>query len=453
MRKERDLLGEIDIRDDALWGVHTQRALENFPRHGRRLEKEIISAYALVKRAAAEVNGELGDIKNFEAIIQAAMEIEEGRWNEHFPIDPLSGGAGTSINMNVNEVIANRANEILGGKRGEYNPVHPLDTVNLHQSTNDTFPTATRIAALFLLERLERTLTALQAAIQEKEHEFADIVMVGRTQLQDAVPMTAGQLFATWGEAIARDRWRIFKCVERIKVVNIGGTAIGTGLGAGRDYIFRVIERLREITGLPLTRADNPVEATGNQDQLVEVSGILSALGSNLVKIGGDLRLLSSSVVGELELPPMQAGSSIMAGKVNPVIPEFVVQMGTKAISDHHILSSSVSMGNLQLSQNFPLVSHTLIGMLKDLLAAVDALRDRCIGGIMVNGKRCRDNLEKSYSFASVLVPIIGYDAVERAVLAHKAGKGLREALIEQGATEEMIKGALSPSNLRRLGG
>ena len=455
MRTEKDLLGNILIQDNALWGVHTQRALENFPNSNRKLSHELISAYAIVKRAATEVNGDLGAIeKNVsEAIIQATMEIEQGKWSEHFPIDPLSGGAGTSINMNLNEVIANRANEILGGKRGEYQFVHPLDTVNLHQSTNDTFPSATRVASLFLLEKLERQITALQASLQEKEQKFADIVIVGRTQLMDAVPMTCGQLFSSWSEPISRDRWRIFKSVERLKVVNLGGTAIGTGLGAGRQYIFKVIEKLRAITGLPLTRADNPLEATSNQDQLVEVSGILSALATNLSKIGGDLRFLSSSVVGELELPAVQAGSSIMPGKVNPVVPEYIVQMGMKSLSSFGLLANAVSAGNLQLSQYLPLVSYTIINMLIDLVNACEVLDQKCIQGISVNSQRAKSNLENSYSFAAILVPEIGYEAVEKAVIEHKNGKNLLEALRKHGASDEMIKKAISPSNLRKLGG
>ncbi|MFP4459660.1 MAG: aspartate ammonia-lyase [Candidatus Zixiibacteriota bacterium] len=455
LRTEKDLLGDIAIDDSGLWGAHTQRAIENFPIDAHRFHKDFIRAYAMVKRAAAMANLENKAISEgiANAIIQSCEEIESGKYHDQIVVNPLSGGAGTSINMNFNEVIANLANMKLGKKVGDYDPVHPLNTVNLHQSTNDTFPTATRIAALWMLERLEGYLTTLQARLQDKEHEFADIVTVARTQLQDAVPVTMGQIFSTWGESTSRDRWRIFKCIERLKIVNIGGTAVGTGIGATRKYIFKVIEILRRFSGLPLTRADNPVEATSNQDAIVEVSGILSALATNLMKISSDLRYMSSPPVGELELPAMQAGSSIMPGKVNPVIPEYVSQMALKAISHNNTLSHAIGMGNLQLSQFFPLAGWCLLDQLDGLSGAVKMLYSKCIIDVDVNETRCQQNLENSIAFASAMVPVIGYENVEKAVkLSKTTGMPIREALLDFGATEDQIEKTLSPANLIKLG-
>ncbi|NLH48791.1 MAG: aspartate ammonia-lyase [Myxococcales bacterium] len=454
-RTEHDLLGDIAVPDEALWGAHTQRALANFAPTGRRLPRGLIRAFALVKKAAALVNGELGFLPGEVAAALAAAgdELAAGDLDGQIVVDPLAGGAGTSLNMNVNEVLANRAGELLGEPRGAYRRVHPLDTVNLHQSTNDVFPTAVRLAALWGLADLEAAIVELQVALQDKEREFADVVMVGRTQLQDAVPLTAGQLFGAWAEACARDRWRIFKCLERLKVVNLGGTAIGTGIGAPRRYIFRVIEKLRELSNLPLSRAENPVEATTNQDTTVEADGILTALAANLLKIATDLRLLSSSPVAELRLPPVQAGSSIMPGKVNPVIPEYAAQLALEAIAGHEALTAAVAAGNLQLSQYFPLAAWHLLDHLHLLNIAVAALAQKCVRGIAVDETRCRANLDGSLAIAAALVPVIGYEKAQAAVrLAQEKQLPLREALSVLGVAAADIDEALSPAKLRRLG-
>ncbi len=454
-RIEHDIIDNIEVPDEALWGAHTQRAIKNFPATGRSNHKSFIRAFAFVKHAAASANAEIGklDSKISDAVIAACKELAEGKLDEHIVVDPLAGGAGTSFNMNVNEVIANRANEILGGKRGEYKPVHPLDTVNMHQSTNDTFPTALRVAALWQLESLEQATIRLQSLLQDKEQEFADIVMVGRTQLQDAVPMTAGQLLGTYAEAIARDRWRIFKCIERIKIINIGGTAIGTGIGAPKKYIFKVIEKLRLLTNLPLGRAENPLEATANQDAVVEIDGILVAYATNLIKLSNDLRILSTPSIGEFSLPDMQAGSSIMPGKINPVIPEYVTQMAMEAIAGHGAIISSISAGNLQLSQFFPLAAWHLLDNLRLLENAVSSLGKRCISGLTVNQQVCKSHLEHSLSVAAALIPAIGYEKAQKAVLlAREKDIPLREALIEEGVSAEEVDEALSPARLRKLG-
>jgi aspartate ammonia-lyase len=454
-RNEHDLLGEIQVPDQALWGAHAQRAANNFARTGRDQAPGLVAGFAVVKKAAARTNAELGAITSevAAAVEQACDELEAGNLDAHIVVDPLAGGAGTSLNMNVNEVLANRANAVLGGKPGDYRPVHPLDTINLHQSTNDTYPTAVRVAALRLLGGLETALIELQTALQAKEHELADVVMVGRTQLQDAVPMTAGQMMGAFAEAAARDRWRVFKSVERLKIVNLGGTAIGTGIGAPKKYIFRVIEVLRELTGLPLARAENPLEATTNQDALVEVDGILTALATNLLKMAGDLRLLSMAAIGELTLPPKQAGSSIMPGKVNPVIPEYVSQLALTALAGHNALGAAVAAGNLQLSQFAPLAAWHLLDNLRLLTQAARALARDCIAGLTVDAARAREHLDRSLAVAAALVPEIGYEKAQTAVAKATAeGITLREALAALGVDAALIDTALSPSRLRRLG-
>jgi len=454
-RKEHDLLGEIEVPDDALWGAQTERARRNFPPTRRTLPPVLVRGFALVKKAAALASRELGliDEQAAEALTAACDEMAGGGLNAQMVVDPLAGGAGTSLNMNVNEVLANYANQRLGKPLGSYKPVHPHDTVNLHQSTNDSFPTAARVAALWELEALEQAIVELQTALQEKECEYADTVMVGRTQLQDAVPLTAGQFFAAHAEALSRDRWRIFKSIERLKVVNLGGTAIGTGIGAPRQYIFRVIEHLRDLTGLPLSRAENPIEATSNQDAVVEADGILTALASNLLKLATDLRFLSSSPIGEIKLPPMQPGSTIMPGKVNPVIAEYAGQIAIEVIAAHQALTMAVAGGNLQLSQYFPLACWHLLDNLFLLKNAVEALSERCIRGIEVDQRQCREHLERSLSIAAALVPVVGYETAQAAVQrARRENVSLREALLAEGATDEEIDRALDPAQLLRLG-
>jgi len=454
-RIEHDLLGEIAVPSEALWGAHTERARQNFPLTNRKTPASFIKAFALVKKAAAITNRELESIdqSTAEPLIAACDELFSGGLDGQIVVDPLAGGAGTSFNMNINEVLANRANESIGVTRGAYRPVHPLDTVNLHQSTNDSYPTALRIAAMWELRELERRLIELQNALQTKEREFADRVMVGRTQLQDAVPMTVGQLFSTWAEAVARDRWRIFKGLERIKVVNLGGTAIGTGIGAPRRYIFRVIEVLRELTDLPLTRAENPVEATANQDALVETDGILTALASNLFKLSNDLRLFSASPVDELALPPRQAGSTIMPGKVNPVIPEYAAQLAMEVMAGHQALTAAIAAGNWQLSQFLPLAAWHLLDHLILLQNAVQTLAANCIREITIQDEHCQAHLAQSLSMAAALVPHIGYEKVQRAVQRAKTENiPLRESLIKEGVDAALIEEVLAPARLRRLG-
>ena len=444
-RTETDSLGALAVPADALYGIHTARALANFPLSGQPCHPGLIRGVALVKLACARTNAALGylDAETAGAIGQAASEVAEGRHRDAVIVDALQGGAGTSLNMNVNEVVANRAEEILGGRRGEYRRVHPLHHVNLHQSTNDVFPTALKIAAIEGLHGLETTIAALQTAFQAKEQEFAGIVKVGRTQLQDACPMTLGAEFSAWAEALGRDRWRVFKCEERIRVVNLGGTAIGTGLTAPRDYIFRVVETLREVTKMNLARAENLVDATQNADTLVEVSGILKAHAVNLFKISSDLRLLASGPhagLGELHLPAMQVGSSVMPGKVNPVICEAVGQAALQAIAQDAAVTSAAQSGQLDLNAFLPLVAHALLGNISLLERADTTFRERCITGLEADTKRCTELLEHSHAQVTALVPALGYElAAEVAKEAARTSQDIRSIVLARGLLAEMV--------------
>ncbi|MBN2828959.1 MAG: aspartate ammonia-lyase [Candidatus Cloacimonetes bacterium] len=459
MRKESDLLGEIEIPDDAYWGVNTQRALENFAVSELWLPHIFTKAMAEVKLACARTNFRLGYLSEskFEAISYACEEIREGKYNDQFVLDALQGGAGTSANMNANEVIANLAIEYLHGKKGDYFFVHPLHDVNMHQSTNDVYPTASRIALLYLLKDLELQTGYLQEEFQKKESEFHQIVKLGRTQLQDAVPMTLGQEFSAYAEALSRDRWRIFKCRERIKVLNLGGTAIGTGLGAPREYIFRVVEALKEITGLTIARSENPVETTQNLDPYVEVSGMLKTLAVNLMKIANDLRLLASGPhggLGEINLPAMQAGSSIMPTKVNPVIPEMVVQVALKVIGNDGILTNCAALGNLELNQFMPLINYSILESASILNKATRIFADKCISGITVNEDVCKEHLMKGSILATVLVPELGYKQVEALMQESVERKlNIREIILEKKLlTEAQLDELLEPKRMYKLG-
>lgn len=441
-RVERDALGAREIPAGVYWGVHTARALENFPLSGRPPHPALVAALTQVKLACARANAELGHLPRSlaEAIALACGEILEGNLGRAVVVDALQGGAGTSTNMNLNEVLANRAEEILGGRRGDYALVHPLRHVNLHQSTNDVYPTAVRLAAIGLLRELERAVAGLQAAFQEKEAEFRDVLKVGRTQLQDAVPLTLGAECSAWAEALSRDRWRVFKCEERLRVVNLGGTAVGTGLTAPRDYIFLVVEKLREITGLGLSRAENLVDATQNADAFVEVSGILKAHAVNLFKISSDLRLLGSGPragLGELLLPPVQAGSSLMPGKVNPVICEAVGQAALRVLAEDQAVTQAAQIGQLELNAFMPLLAEALLGGLS-LLARADALfRERCVTGLGVDREACAAHLERSQALATALASRLGYDlAGEIAVQSRDSGRSVREVVLARGLLE-----------------
>ena len=460
-RVESDLLGEMEIPADKLHGIHTERALENFPIAGRPIHPALIEAYGTVKLACTITNRDVGawkdDPEKAEAIEAACREMAEGHLNEHIVVDLLQGGAGTSTNMNVNEVIANRALQILGEEPGNYARISPLDDVNLHQSTNDTYPTALKLAAIMLLRKLEKTIVALQQAFQELEKRFAHVVKVGRTQFQDAVLTTLGREMSAYAEVLGRDRWRVYKCEERLRVVNLGGTAIGTGQAAPRQYIFGVVDVLRELSGIPFARAENLVDSTQNSDLFVEVSGILKAHASSLLKICTDLRFLSSGPeagIGEIRLPRRQAGSTIMPGKVNPVIPEAVSQAAMQAIGHDQTIAIAVSSGNLELNAFLPLVSACMLDSLDHLAHANDVLCRHCVLGIEADEERCRQHVEGSTAAATALVPALGYEGASRiAKIAKEKGIGIRQAAIESGElTAEKYDELTSPEAVFRLG-
>ena len=455
MRTEHDLLGALEIPDEAYYGIHTARALKNFPLTGVPLHPALVDALVTVKKAAALANRDAGllEPRLAGAVISACDEILAGALRDQFVVDCMQGGAGTSANMNANEVIANRAIELLGGRRGEYGLVHPLDHVNLSQSTNDVFPTAVRIAAIRLLKPVSERLAGLQTALQEKEEAFSALLKVGRTQLQDAVPVTLGQEFGAWAQAVARDRWRLYKAEERLRQVNLGGTAVGTGLNAPRAYIYGVTERLRELTGLGLARAEYLMDPTQNCDVFVEVSGLLKTAAVTLAKLSGDLRLLSSGPragIGEVNLPAVQAGSSIMPGKVNPVIAEAVGQAAFQIIADDCAVTLAAQAGQLELNAFLPLIAKNLFEQLELLGRAAEIFTERCIRGITANPQRCTELLENSLALCTALTPHIGYDKAS-AVAAHcrKTGKTVREAALALGVMEEAaLDAALNPEKM-----
>lgn len=451
-RIEKDIFGELEIPADSYWGIHTERARRNFHISGRPVNPALVRGLALVKKACCLANLETGNIgeRKARAIIQAAEEIADGRLADQFPVDALQGGAGTSVNMNLNEVIANRAGEIMGSSKGDYTRVSPLDDVNLHQSTNDTFPTAVKIAGIYGLRKLSEKAAVLQGAFQEKEKEFGKIVKVGRTELQEAVPLTLGAEFSAFSEAIGRDRWRTFKCEERLRVVNIGGTAVGTGLAAPRDYIFLVIEKLREVTGLGLARGENLAGETANADPFVEVSGILKAHAVNLIKIANDLRLLN--LLGEIHLPGLQAGSSIMPGKVNPVVAEAAIQAGIKVTANDAIIAEAASRGTLQIVEFLPLLADALLESL-ELLANTDEMLASAVKGTRADEAKCRAYFDRSPTIITALLPLIGYEKAS-VLLREFEQSGMEDMrkFLETKLGRETVEQALSPYRLTALG-
>jgi aspartate ammonia-lyase len=458
-RVEYDLLGEKQIPKDAYYGIHTMRAKENFPLTGRPIHRKLIMALVTVKKAAALANMELGFLpeKVGRAILCACDEILSGNLLDQFIVDSIQGGAGTSTNMNANEVIANRAIEILGGVKGDYSIVHPLNHVNLSQSTNDVYPTALRIAAIWLLRPLSESMARLQEALQEKENEFSDVIKVGRTQLQDAVPVMLGQEFGAYAQAVARDRWRLYKVEERLRQVNIGGTAVGTGLNADRRYIYLVTEKLQDLTGLGLARAEYLMDLTQNADVFVEVSGLLKSAAVNLSKIANDLRLLSSGPrtgFCEINLPSMQAGSSIMPGKVNPIIPEAVNQVAFQVMASDLAITLAAQAGQLELNAMLPLIAHNLLESLELMERTVNIFIDRCVSGITANREQCKKLLEQSFSTLTALTPHIGYEAAtEVARMALLENLSVRQAVLKLGLMdEEKLDKVLRPYELTKPG-
>jgi len=460
-RIERDFLGEMLIPAGSLYGIHTARAVENFPLSGRTPHPEIIRSFGEVKLACAQTNRRLGawekDPAKGDAIERACREMAEGILSRHVVVELLQGGAGTSTNMNVNEVLANRALEILGEQPGSYGRVSPTDDINLHQSTNDTYPTALKLSAIRLLRPLEQGIVSLQEGFQGLEKRFAHIVKVGRTQLQDAVLTTLGRGMGAYAEALSRDRWRIYKCEERLRVINLGGTAIGTGLSAPREFIFRAADTLRTNTGIGFARAENLIDNTQNADVFVEVSGILKACAVTLLKICSDLRLLSSGPeagFGEIRLPERQPGSSIMPGKVNPVIPEAVSQAAMMVFGLDVSLTVACASGSLELNPFLPLVSACLLDSM-DLLANSCLILERfCVSGMEADEEQCRKHVRGATATATALLPALGYECVCRvARRARDENRSVRDIVLDEKLlTPEQFESLIGPEVVCALG-
>lgn len=426
MRIEKDILGERELPDGALYGINAARAAENFALGRGKVNIRLIHALVKVKKAAALTYRRLGiREKVYDAVVTACDRILDGGYDDQFVTDALQGGAGTSTNMNVNEVIANLALRELGEKCGAYSVVHPLDDVNRGQSTNDVYPTALRIAAIEEIRGLSRECADLQEALQARENEFDGIGKLGRTELMDAVPVTLGEEFGAYAQSIARDRWRIYKVEERLRQVNIGGTAVGLSGNAERRYRFGVIEELRNITGMGLAAAEYPMDITQNNDVFVEVSGLLKALAVNLMKIANDLRLMNSGPYGgygEIRLAAVQQGSTIMPGKINPVVPEMVIQCSMRVIANDAAITLAAAHGEFELNAFLPLIADSLLESLQLLRKAVLLFRTKCIAMLVPNEENCRKHLDESFAFAASYIADLGYDTVSRVVKENTPG-------------------------------
>jgi aspartate ammonia-lyase len=458
-RQEHDLLGTRAVPASAYYGIHTLRALENFPISGIPIgsSPDLITALACIKEAAAIANHELGllDDRRTAAIVDACREIRNGALFDEFVVDVIQGGAGTSTNMNANEVIANRALELMGHQRGDYLHLHPVEHVNLSQSTNDVYPTAVKLALHAGIRRLCSAMHELGDAFMAKSKACSHIVKMGRTQLQEAVPMTVGQEFSTYAVMLEEDRQRLSEATLLINEINMGATAIGTGINAPPGYAALVCLRLSEVTGVPFVTASNLIEATQDAGSFVQLSGVLKRIAIKLSKTCNDLRLLSSGPragFNELTLPAVQAGSSIMPGKVNPVIPEVVNQIAFEVIGNDVTVSFAAEAGQLQLNAFEPIIAHSLFKSLDHLAAGCLTLKSRCVDGIVVNEANLRRQVEQSVGIATALNPYLGYErATQVALEAHATGRGVYGLVLEKGwLTREQLDAILRPEELVR---
>ncbi|WP_066733157.1 aspartate ammonia-lyase [Cupriavidus sp. D384] len=456
-RIEHDLIGDRKVPSDAYYGVHTLRAVENFPITGTPISiyPELIKALAAIKQAAALANHELGllDDPRCNAIVDACKEIIAGHLHDQFVVDVIQGGAGTSTNMNANEVIANRALELLGHNKGEYAHLHPNEHVNIGQSTNDVYPSALKVATWFGIAGLIEAMATLRSAFEAKATEFAHIIKMGRTQLQDAVPMTLGQEFSTYAVMLGEDEQRLREASMLICEINLGATAIGTGITAHPSYAPLVLQRLRDITHIPLQTAPNLIEATQDCGAFVQLSGVLKRVAVKLSKTCNDLRLLSSGPragLNEINLPPMQAGSSIMPGKVNPVIPEVVNQIAFEVIGNDVTVTFAAEAGQLQLNAFEPIIAHSLFKSVSHLRNGCLTLAERCVKGITANEERLRAIVENSIGIVTALNPYIGYaNATAVAQEAHATGGSVYEIVLQKGLlSKEELDRILRPETL-----
>jgi aspartate ammonia-lyase len=456
-RTEHDLLGDREVPSEAYYGVHTLRAVENFPITGTPISiyPELIRALACIKQAAAQANHELGllDELRCDAIVKACTELLDGKLHEQFVVDVIQGGAGTSTNMNANEVIANRALELLGHRKGEYQYLHPNEQVNIGQSTNDVYPSALKIATWFGIVGLVDAMATLRQAFEAKADEFKDLLKMGRTQLQDAVPMTLGQEFRTYAVMLGEDEERLREAALLICEINMGATAIGTGITAHPDCAGLVLKRLKELTGIPLVTAPNLIEATQDCGAFVQLSGVLKRVAVKLSKTCNDLRLLSSGPragLGEINLPAMQAGSSIMPGKVNPVIPEVVNQIAYEVIGNDVTVTFAAEAGQLQLNAFEPIIAHSLFKSVSHLRNGCLTLAERCVKGITANKEHLRATVENSIGIVTALNPYIGYaNATAVAQEAHATGGSVYEIVLRKGLlSKEQLDEILRPEVL-----
>jgi fumarate hydratase class II len=443
-RVERDTMGTVEVPADRYWGAQTERSLENFPIGTERMPLPLIHAFGIQKKAAALANMSLGDLPERlgKAMVAAADEVIAGRLDEHFPLVVWQTGSGTQTNMNVNEVIANRAIELLGGELGSKTPVHPNDHVNMSQSSNDSFPTAMHIAAATEIhQRLLPALRHLQQALSERSRAFADIVKIGRTHLQDATPVTLGQEFGAYARQIELGIARVEACLPRLYPVAQGGTAVGTGLNARPEFAERFVAQLRELSRLPFTSAADKFEALAAHDALVEVSGALNVIAVSAMKIANDIRLLGSgprSGLGEITLPENEPGSSIMPGKVNPTQAEALTMVAAQVMGNHVAITVAGSQGHLELNVFKPVIIHNLLQSIRLLADACRSFADRCVTGIEANRERIAELLHRSLMLVTALTPHIGYDkAAEIAKKAHRDHLTLKEAALALGHVSE----------------
>ncbi len=454
-RNEYDSIGMKEVPVDAYYGVQSMRAAENFQITGTKVHPEIIKAMAEIKKAAAVANGKAGviDKKIADAIIVACEEILEGKLVDHFIVDSIQGGAGTSLNMNANEVIANRAIEILGGQKGDYKVVHPNDHVNCGQSTNDAYPSAGRIATIRLLNKAMEQLDTLYNTFMEKADTYRDVIKMGRTEMQDAVPISFGQVFHAYASAIKRDKLRFGLAAEEMAKLNMGGTAVGTGINADHKYIKTIVPILAEITNLNLVQADDLVDATQNLDSFVYVSGIIKSCAATLSKISNDLRLMSSGPrtgFAEINLTPKQNGSSIMPGKINPVIPEVMNQICFNVIGNDTTITYASEAGQLELNAFEPIIFRCLFESLDTLCNGIKIFDKECVSEITVNSTQCKTHLDRSIGIITALCPYIGYTkASSLAKQALRENKNIRDIVIENEImSQEEIDKLLNPDNM-----
>jgi fumarate hydratase class II len=455
-RTERDSMGPVRVPKEAYYGAHTQRAIENFPVSGWRFGREFLYALGLIKLAAAKTNFELGLLgkRIARAITQASQEVMEGKWDEQFVVDIFQTGSGTSTNMNANEVIANRANEILGCKRGTYRPVHPNDHVNLGQSTNDVFPSSIHIASVTLLrQKLLPALSDLHKTLKAKGREFYSVLKIGRTHLQDATPIRLGQEFGGYARQVELAIYRIQNAMKSLSEIPLGGTAVGTGINTHPFFAKKSIALMNKETGYRFHEAADHFEAQGARDALVEISGTLKTVAVSLTKIANDIRWLGSGPrcgIGEIHLPDTQPGSSIMPGKVNPVVPESLIQVCAQVIGNDSAISLAGLSGNLELNVMMPLIAYNLLQSIHLLANAVNLFSKKCIQGLKADRKRCEEMIEKSLALATALTPKIGYE--EGARIAKKAygqHKTIRQVVEEEGLfSKEQLDLLLDPRSM-----